>query len=1106
MSGSKKDLLEYCKILGLKNMSSKTKAEIKETIKLHQDKHDIYFLGSSRSTPVKYVYHSADIHIRTLDRHEEYRIVFQKLYDTIKNSEDLESSVFVICGDIFHNRDRLVSESIILFNSFIEKMSSIIDVVCILGNHDTFNHGDRLDTLTGIVDIKEFSNFHFLKTSGEYKYRNIDFVVSSLLDNKFIKGEEVSSSEDRTKIALYHGGLTGSKIDDTYEIPDSHENFKVKDFKNFDIVMLGDIHKLQFLTPTIAYPGSLIQQNHKEDSSHGILRWDITTKDSQFIEIPNDYGFLTIEYRNKELLLCDVVFPKYSRIRIVHTYREEIDIDSVKKLLEEKTNVLSISKEILATNAKSTVTESGGSVDTALIHRDSIDKEHFTKLISEYPEEKQNKLLQIHTQNILKLKEETDQDTISSWEIERVEFKNVFIYGGDVVNTLDFSDIRGVIGVLGDNAQGKTSILNIILYCLFGNSFRSKNTSNRNIINKFKNNYFIKMTIKTENNEKYVIHREGKNKSRKNGIKGMDETVSLYNIIGESTVNLTDSTKSTTMNKIHKLLGLTDKEMFLLTNMMGYSNYVSLLNMTSSDISSTFSHMFNIGHYRQIYNNAMKHFKKLNEDIRVEEKHLENVKNNRIDLPRVESDLKDVNSKLSTDTEELEKLTFEIENILDAKRKIESNVSSKTPSCLKDEDTIRDKVEVDPHPGIGYPREVLLVKIKEMKRYSVCENKKLNTGLTSVEKITNKISSLCSQRVSIKKPRVSSGKEYEKLLKMEKFSIEALLDDFKIIGSKGKSNTVTIDRDLYDDVLEFLVDINDKSFLETRVKIIEYEKYIEDVKHNDKINESIKNHEEDLYIMNHDKYHSYVEKLEYIDAVEKLKQIEEYRKNIEMIEQIREYENKIKTFNMQKNIITKSINELNRKQCLLENKISLHANTEEDISTIEEVISDTKQERSVYEIYKNITNDRVLPKMILQDTIKKVEYEANILIYRIVGLYIVLNTIEDDGKWEISINKNNVSMGVEHLSGYERFVVNVGVKIALDKYKFYSGVRMFFIDEAFDCVSEENFDKIDDLFDIIKKYYKNIMIISHNQNLKKKTDHIIHIDSDFINSKIKCIT
>ena len=74
-------------------------------------------------------------------------------------------------------------------------------------------------------------------------------------------------------------------------------------FKDYDLALLGDIHKRQFLNKeeTIAYCGSLIQQNHGEDIGKGYLLWDVPKRKSTYIEIPNDYGYYTINIDNGKL-------------------------------------------------------------------------------------------------------------------------------------------------------------------------------------------------------------------------------------------------------------------------------------------------------------------------------------------------------------------------------------------------------------------------------------------------------------------------------------------------------------------------------------------------------------------------------------------------------------------------------------------------------------------------------------------------------------------------------------------------------------------------------------------------------------------------------------
>ena len=106
------------------------------------------------------IYHLADIHIRPLKRHNEYRIIFDKLYNKI--SEDPTNSLIVICGDIVHEKDKITPELIILIQEFLTKLSYITDVVLFSGNHDLIeNNLERTPNLEALTP--KLANIHYLK-------------------------------------------------------------------------------------------------------------------------------------------------------------------------------------------------------------------------------------------------------------------------------------------------------------------------------------------------------------------------------------------------------------------------------------------------------------------------------------------------------------------------------------------------------------------------------------------------------------------------------------------------------------------------------------------------------------------------------------------------------------------------------------------------------------------------------------------------------------------------------------------------------------------------------------------------------------------------------
>ena len=52
------------------------------------------------------VYHLADLHIRNLQRHKEYRIVFKKFLKKVKEDK-IEDYLIYIAGDIAHAKTEM---------------------------------------------------------------------------------------------------------------------------------------------------------------------------------------------------------------------------------------------------------------------------------------------------------------------------------------------------------------------------------------------------------------------------------------------------------------------------------------------------------------------------------------------------------------------------------------------------------------------------------------------------------------------------------------------------------------------------------------------------------------------------------------------------------------------------------------------------------------------------------------------------------------------------------------------------------------------------------------------------------------------------------------
>lgn len=260
----------------------------------------------------------SDIHYRGSERHEEYKQVFNTMFDLWNSNPEKHKPDLIVCtGDIFHTKTQGITPEVIneitwMFKSLLK----FAPVISILGNHDAnLKNLNRVSVIEAIHNSIDNPNFYLFRNS-------LSFPLEISTTNKFDRSErhslDASSLKEFEKlskplvhkllfhvfspfdldgwksiaanpeyhynIALYHGPIQGCLYDNE-EPAREHSELSIKDFSPFDLTMLGDIHKQQFLhsvelssgdpLPNIGYPGSLIQQNFGETLNKGFLQWNL---------------------------------------------------------------------------------------------------------------------------------------------------------------------------------------------------------------------------------------------------------------------------------------------------------------------------------------------------------------------------------------------------------------------------------------------------------------------------------------------------------------------------------------------------------------------------------------------------------------------------------------------------------------------------------------------------------------------------------------------------------------------------------------------------------------------------------------------------------------
>lgn len=449
---------------------------------------------------ITHIFHISDIHI--LDKnYVNIRNSWKQLVANIITWPNYKNTVLlVITGDIFEFKTYLNSDDVHVFYELMMLLEiNQIQTIIIPGNHD-YNINvkcaqDNISILLG--DSSNRPQWQYIKCfskTGAYLIDNICFYVHSPID-KAIPQWNKNAPKNTIHVALLHEPIISAKYDNNEAI--FNGRFKQEQLAQYDMVMLGDIHRPQFLAPNMAYAGSFVQKNRGEGLNHGYILWDIATRTGQHVWIPlkeialkivakdNNFAaplpdinakitYLALIYQN-----CSADWLKSASIIIRDKYQQPISQiirhDPTQKMKINITNTLQMDPTKFSHENLIVQKLQQSKTDDAMIQR-----------VLDY----HNKFLQ----------NRQIYPTVR-YHIRYLSWSNVFCYGPD--NHINFEDLNGLVALCGRNKIGKSSVIDIIIRILFNECERGHKDD---IINKHAKSAFIKCCFRIHNDE-YIIEQ-----------------------------------------------------------------------------------------------------------------------------------------------------------------------------------------------------------------------------------------------------------------------------------------------------------------------------------------------------------------------------------------------------------------------------------------------------------------------------------------------------------------------------------------------------------------------------------------------------------------------
>jgi DNA repair exonuclease SbcCD ATPase subunit len=1036
---------------------------------------------------LKHIHHISDIQIRNLKRHKEYEEVFNRLYEKVKENKD--NAVAYIGGDIAHSKCDMSPELVDQLSRLFKNLSDIVPTIIIAGNHDcNLNNRSRLDVLTPIVNNLNHPNLHYLKDSGVYTCADTKFVVWDCWTDEedFITSDEV---EGDTKVVLFHGTVDKAETDLGFKLP---SDVHISKFDGYDLGLLGDIHKRQFVNKeeTIAYCGSLVQQNHGEEIGKGYLLWDVPKRTSEYIEIPNDYGYYTINIQDGKLPTDLGNLPKKARLRVKVANTSGTELKKCLAVIQHKHGI----KEVVVhrTDILKDKVRDGNKLDLGDVNNPDFQYE----MIEEYL----NNNFLVDNQTLKKIKNINGElnsslpiDNITrnvDWKLKRFEFDNMFSYGED--NVVDFTKLGGVVGLFAANASGKSSLLDALCFCLFDTSTRTYSAGS--VLNNKKNSFKCKLLFEV-NGQNYVVERIAK--KARNGHVKVNVDFYTYDDSGE-VVSLNGDQRRTTNANIKQVVGTFED--FILTTLSAQNANTVFIDKTQKERKELLAQFMGLGVFDRLYTLA-------NEEISEVQAVLRNFSKTNYDeqLADVETSISELSNDLKDKRKEYKVIEKDAntlqKGILKLNQKIKPIDETVTDINLLQSE-LKDNQEL--HTQTQTLFQEALHKISHIESTKTMTMKQLEEFKT--ENILQKYNELESFKYDYEKTEIDIDKLKEevqrKLDKIRKLGdLEYDPDCEFCMNNVFVKDARETKKLLEDDKLQSAKLISKKNDLDSKIK--DYSDIENKKDQFDKCEQLFEQLNDDLVSIETNRDHL-GEKLVYIDE-----------KNVTVEENIKKYykqEKDVVHNNKVKQDIAKQEVELdmtttylksadkNVKDTEIELKIS--ENKKEEIIKIMDEVQELEEKHVAYKYYLEAVKRDGVPYELISKALPAIENEVNNILSQLVDFTM---TFEMDGK---NINNyivydNDNTWPLDLSSGMERFISSLAIRVGLINVSNLPRGNFLAIDEGWGTMDSENLNSVYNLFQYLKTQFQFTLIVSHIDTMRDAVDTLLEIKKEDGYSSVK---
>jgi DNA repair exonuclease SbcCD ATPase subunit len=900
------------------------------------------------------------------------------------------------------------------------------------------------------------------------------------------------------------------------------------------------------------YPSSLIPQDFSEgdDHFHGYVLWDISDRNNityEKINIESDYSFKTLkvnrftDFDNLDLYIENPT--KYMNIRVKwNTFPSDYNTENILKINSYikstygDNNKISHPKDFIVGDE----IEIEDKDDLKLENIISKDIQHkiFKTFLEEqgYEEDFINEIINIDDE-ISKRVEYAEVDNIV-WKPLKITGENFRSYKE---LEFDFRNYRGITQIGGKNRGGKSSIIQLLMYILYGKTIETekiqKNGDNRFINNKNNVDYCNGYCVIEANGEYYGVFRQTTRKWNRNKteisstpttvkyykLSSPDEEITVYNEISEENLNLSEEDRNKTQKVINKIIGDYDNFNRLVLTTADTLN--KILSVNKADFIDNL--LYDLG--LDIFDKKLEEFKSYKSDyqkntdrviINIESSN-ERIKSYEEEINTINTEINNIKNNEISEIDNNLKVGEEFkDNLIKKLHNIKSDIESLNPNDINNKilkytqegtskrDQYRANQQKIKELKVNYDSELLekYLNEKDLFKQRVYEEKDIiNSKKDEIRTVLDAKSKLQTDIFLLEKELKLLTDENQKLEHSKTCpTCKQVLreEDISIIKSKILSNSDVINekQSKIDRFINKLPDADKKvdsineEINKINIKINYINTEMESVLQ--KIGELTNNknevEERERLIQKNEILKSEMENIKLkIEKEESL--LEEYNRSLQQIEENKKINEKISQ-------AQNRLNELKEEKENLYNKITNKTTDikqrEYQINEINENINKfIKQEKTdkLHKIYQSLIHrDGIPSKLLKQHSIPIINKSLSKLLEN-VSFNVWLDPEEITLKMS-DISKTDAIIDSISGSGMERTFSAIAFKFCLNELNIKSRPSLIILDEVTGKLVDESIDLFIDFLSIVRRKIDNIIIIEHTHDVHP--DYYIEVQKD----------